>query len=889
MSQPTDRLTAALSDRYRIERELGAGGMATVYLAEDLKHDRKVAVKVLRPDLAAVVGGERFVTEIRTTANLQHPNILPLFDSGEADGFLFYVMPYVEGESLRERLERESQLPVDEAVGLAVKVANALDAAHEQGVIHRDIKPANILLSRGEPLVADFGIALAVQQAGGGRLTETGLSLGTPYYMSPEQATGEQRIGPPADVYALGCVLYEMLVGEPPFGGGTAQAVLGRIISGAPVTPTAERPSIPANVDAAIRCALEKLPADRFRGADDFARALRDPGFRHGAEVRGEVASAGVWKPLAIAASVVAGAVLAFSVAAGGGAEADPMDVGLPLEAPMAVAGVLPSMAVSDDGRFVVYEAERDGARELWYRSLESFEARPIPGTRGSFGTPFLSPDGSRVAFFVQDELRVTRVDGEGSPSVVGSANAAAGGRWREDGTLIYSDQDGRLLRFTDPESGPLQDLEVEYCLYPTLLAEETEVLCGGGAWKFVFSRTIDAPAGIHFWTRGDATNLPGANVRGAQFRVVDEEWLVYVAIDGTLMATRIEDFDARTVGRSVSMVSDVRRQTYTGAGQWGLTRDGTLVYAIGRNGEVGRLVELRPDGEVVPLPVEDAAYLRYEPSPDGSRLASVVEAVQGQELRVHDLRTGTREVVDEGFFIGYPAWSPDGGSLVYTRMVDRDDGYVLVRRDLDGMAEPVELLSGGDGSTYFQPSSWLAPDSLLLGVGGSGEAALMIDPRTPGARVDTLPFDPFFAAISPDRRWIAWAPQGEDRVLLQSWPDLGRRYTVSNRGNEARWLADGRLVFYSSADDEDVDVGAPGAVPLFVVEPNPDGEGPPGPAEVLHFDPRWSDTPGWSYSPSPSGGLIYSQGPDETRIHYLRVIPGWVDEMKAAVAEANR
>ena len=243
MTEPEERLRTALSERYRIEREIGAGGMATVYLAEDLKHHRKVALKVLKPELAAVVGAERFLAEIKTTANLQHPHILPLFDSGEADGFLFYVMPFVEGETLRDRIDREHQLPMDEAVRIATAVANALQAAHDKGVIHRDIKPANILLSGGEPLVADFGIALAVGAAGGGRLTETGLSLGTPHYMSPEQATGAQNIGPAADIYALGCVLYEMLVGEPPYTGSTAQVILGKIITGDPCLPTWTPPS----------------------------------------------------------------------------------------------------------------------------------------------------------------------------------------------------------------------------------------------------------------------------------------------------------------------------------------------------------------------------------------------------------------------------------------------------------------------------------------------------------------------------------------------------------------------------------------------------------------------------------------------------------------------
>ena len=214
MTGALERLRSSLSDRYTIERELGAGGMATVYLAEDLKHDRKIAIKVLRPELAAVIGAERFLKEIKTTANLQHPHILGLLDSGEVEGLLWYAMPFVAGESLRDRLQREKQLPIADAVRIATEVAGALDYAHRHGVIHRDIKPENILLHDGSALVADFGIALAASTAGT-RMTETGMSLGTPQYMSPEQAMGEREITPRSDVYALGCVLYEMLVGDP--------------------------------------------------------------------------------------------------------------------------------------------------------------------------------------------------------------------------------------------------------------------------------------------------------------------------------------------------------------------------------------------------------------------------------------------------------------------------------------------------------------------------------------------------------------------------------------------------------------------------------------------------------------------------------------------------
>ncbi|MDX1675155.1 MAG: serine/threonine-protein kinase, partial [Longimicrobiales bacterium] len=306
----TERLNAALEGHYRVERELGEGGMATVYLADDIKHDRKVALKVLKPELAAVVGAERFLAEIKTTAQLQHPHILPLHDSGEADSFLFYVMPFVEGESLREKLEREQQLPVEDALAIAEKVAAALQYAHEQDVVHRDIKPANILMSRGEPLVADFGIALALSQAGDGRITETGLSLGTPHYMSPEQAAGERTLDKRSDVYALGCVLYEMLTGQPPFGGPNAQTVLGRILTGDPDPVTEHRRSVPANVEAAVHKSLERLPADRFESAKAFSEALRNPSFRRSADPGRRYAAnpdaAGRWKRIALIAMAAA-------------------------------------------------------------------------------------------------------------------------------------------------------------------------------------------------------------------------------------------------------------------------------------------------------------------------------------------------------------------------------------------------------------------------------------------------------------------------------------------------------------------------------------------------------------------------------------------------------
>src|SRR6476660_6410329 len=326
MPELLSRLQLALADRYRIEGEIGAGGMATVYLAQDLRHDRRVALKLLRPELSAVIGAERVLAGIKLTANLQHPHILPLFDSGEAvvdnpegaQRFLFYVMPFVEGESLRARLNREKQLPVADALRIATEVAGALDYAHRHGVIHRDIKPENILLHDGSALVADFGIALAANKAGGNRMTETGMSLGTPHYMSPEQAMGEREITARSDVYALGCVLYEMLTGAPPFDGATAQAVVARVLTESPRSLRPQRKSIPPQVEAAVLTALEKLPADRFESAKTFADALADPGYGGGLIGTGTTVSRAAPRSGTSARRVLVPAVAALACAIAG-------------------------------------------------------------------------------------------------------------------------------------------------------------------------------------------------------------------------------------------------------------------------------------------------------------------------------------------------------------------------------------------------------------------------------------------------------------------------------------------------------------------------------------------------------------------------------------------
>src|SRR5216684_4711605 len=268
------RLRAALTGRYTIERELGRGGMATVYLAQDVKHRRRVAIKVLQSELAAALGSERFLREIKTAARLNHPHILPLHDSGEADGFLYYVMPYVEGESLRERLDREHQLPVEEAVHHGRSLAAALDYAHRQSIVHRDIKPENVMLYEGEAMVMDFGIAKAVSAAGSETLTQTGMMVGTPAYVSPEQAAGETNIDGRSDQYSLACVVYEMLSGERPFTGATAQAVLAKRFTETVKPLRAIRGNVPEYVERAVTRAMATDAGGRFATAAMFAQAL---------------------------------------------------------------------------------------------------------------------------------------------------------------------------------------------------------------------------------------------------------------------------------------------------------------------------------------------------------------------------------------------------------------------------------------------------------------------------------------------------------------------------------------------------------------------------------------------------------------------------------------
>src|SRR6266496_1256984 len=401
--------------------------MATVYLARDLKYERPVALKVLRAELSAILGGERFLREIRLTAALQHPHILPLLDSGEAGGFLYYVLPFVRGEALRERLNRERQLGLDDALTIIRQVASALDYAHHQSVVHRDIKPENILIHEGEAMLADFGIALAVKEAGGNRLTETGLSLGTPQYMSPEQATGDRTVDARSDVYSLGAVLYEMLAGEPPVTGPNAQAMIAKLITERPTHLRVARDTVPEGVDAAVAKALSKVPADRFPSAGDFASALQAGVAGARPQARRPVRE--LWIRVSAAAVVGLLAFGAWRLTRGG----SPVLVMGRSEQLTSDPGLEIQPAISPDGRLVAYSAGNSSRMRIFIRPAGGGRTIPLSDDSTAVETQARwSPDGSNLLFLTRGGVSVAPALGGSSRPVVAptSDNGATTAAW---------------------------------------------------------------------------------------------------------------------------------------------------------------------------------------------------------------------------------------------------------------------------------------------------------------------------------------------------------------------------------------------------------------------------------------------------------------------------
>ncbi len=887
MSDVARALNGVLAERYRVERELGAGGMATVYLAEDVRHRRKVALKVLHPELSAVLGSERFLKEIELTASLQHPHILPLFDSGEAAGQLYYVMPFVDGETLRTRLERERQLPVGDAVRLATEVADALQYAHGRAVVHRDIKPENILLQGGHALVADFGIALAVQQAGGQRMTQTGLSLGTPQYMSPEQAMGEKAIDARTDIYALGSVTYEMLVGEPPFSGPTVQSIVAKVLTERPMPPTAVRDTVPPGVEHAVLTALAKLPADRFASAAEFAAALKaDLPAARGVSVspngrttarRTKVLVAGLCLTTAAALAVAAWAV----ATRGSGASDSPIglfDAVLPDSAPLsrvrAVAATgfgtsINHISVSPAGDFVVYAAQRGDSTMLWYRSLVDGAAHAIPGTADG-AAPRISPDGRRIAFVAGTGAFVVPIAG-GEPRRLLDGDAPSTLEWVSPTRLLVLGSDGYIIRWIDPEVGVVEQrsfVNGGRCTFGQWLPEDRRLLCGYYETATILDPATSAMQPVR--TRA-ADGSPGIVVAGAAFRLIDDAYLVYVSLDGNLLAAPY-DRRTRTIGRSVTVSTGISRDAL-GAVQLDLSPSGLLAFAPATGGADAQLVVLRQGAAAVPLPIEHAPFLRFDLSPDRRQLAAVVGVPGGEELRFYDLRTGRRQSWIKGTRVNMPLWSPRGDRVVI-RVQDGTHAAILSGTP-NAAGAPDTLMSSDVASSIPDAADYVDERTILVR-----------DIRTPGVyridlsakpvRMDTLFTDAFFPTVSPDRKHFAWQNAATNQIFVADYPPGAKRQQVATGAVEPIWLSSTELLYRSS-------------VTWYKVRIDPASGEPLGAPVSWGRDSRFLDTPGWSNRPSRDGGIIYSQGLSQGDTRYLRFIPDFVRRMKRAVDEANR
>ena len=731
------RLTTALEERYRIERQLGAGGMATVYLATDVKHDREVALKVLRPELGAVLGTERFLAEIKITARLDHPHILTLIDSGVAGGFLYYVLPLVRGESLRDKLDREKQLTLDEALAITKQIAGALDYAHRQGVVHRDIKPENILLLEGEAMLADFGIALAVKEAGGNRLTETGLSLGTPQYMSPEQATGDRMLDARSDLYSLAAVLYEMLAGEPPVTGPTAQAMIAKLMTERPVHLRVVRPSVPEHVDAAVAKALDKTPADRFASAGEFSRALD---MRSASGTTGAITAPmpSVPVPRSMRRGVVLGGIaLAALLLAGAG-----LLLGRRRAAP-AAPGLAP-VALRD-------------------RTQLTFT--------GNVYASAISADGKQLAFITHDckqgrcgyAVDVQDVGGTSTHRILDAATAAYGLEWSPDRrNLIFVGTIGRRWGF--------------YLLSAL-----------GGTPRFL------ASSAAMFYAGGDSLLIapPLSNLDSVfQIKVASLEGTVRDSIRVAGMGTGINGLSVSPGGKwIVALIVQKGRGFWQVFDRSGKVADQVLNSCTCPGRITADALWLTRSG----TGFESIVRLAIDPAT--GKLATRQDTLLSGGFNSFSVTAdGTTLVVDDGT-ADYSLWATNGKDALEGRFpaepllksstringqLSPDGALVLVRRNLpspSGRTEPrfsIIPFAGGaerplDAKGTPRGAFWV--DSVTVAIGGQSATGVhlsLLDARTgaPGRSLD-LPDSLVQSVVVLPDGW-AWIPATNDRVVVQ-------------------------------------------------------------------------------------------------------------------------
>ncbi len=820
-----DALRTGLIDRYRIERELGSGGMATVYLAHDLRHDRDVAIKVLHPDLGAALGSERFLAEIRTTARLQHPHILPLLDSGavrlshpersslsggegsEVEGppsVFYYVMPLVTGESLRGRLERERQLPLGDAIQIASEVASALDYAHRQGVIHRDIKPENILLHDGQALVADFGIALAVQHAGGARMTQTGLSLGTPQYMSPEQAMGERAIDARTDIYALGAVTYEMLAGEPPFTGPTVQAIVAKVLSERPVPLHTIRDTVPPGVEQAIFTALAKLPADRFTTAAEFAAALQSGRASAttalGAATPSRTHPRTRWRDPVVLALAGLTALLAFTTwhatRIGGMADDFVMRAVVAGDAGPVAAGTM-----SPDGRSVAYPGALGAGsrRVLFVRRLDEVVSREVPGTTAP-AVPVFSPDGQWIAY-VEARRRLVKIPvAGGTPIPLGDVPDAGGLDWSPDGELIVGAgvDEGLLgLSRVSADGGPMRVFTRVDTTRGELSHQAPVVIDDGAAVLFSIRKAGDDFEVGAASLRADEPHM-AVGVRGRPLGVLDGQ-LVSLDREGILWAVGFDVGQFRVRGAPVQVLDGIRLQSGPGLRSAFLSRTGALTYLTGDADR--RLVWVDRNGAARPAIEGLRDYAHLALSPEGDRVALTINSGAKRDIWIQDLGTGTLTPLTSVGSARNPMWTPDGRRIVFGATL-AGGRTAFWSQDADGSGAPTL-------AAVPQHNPWLAhlsPDGRQIVYNAISSRTfnletVSLDSASPSTVLEGSPTAAeIWGRYSPDGRWIAYTSDESGRMeiyIRASTPGGGRVPVSVNGGRRPVWSRDGRRLYY--------------------------------------------------------------------------------------------
>ncbi|MHB1068965.1 MAG: protein kinase domain-containing protein [Gemmatimonadaceae bacterium] len=794
------RLNAALEGRYRIERELGTGGMATVFLADDLKHDRKVALKVLKPELAAVLGAERFVVEIKTTAALQHPHILPLFDSGTADSFLFYVMPYIQGETIREKLNRETQFGVDEAVRIAREVADALDYAHRHGVIHRDIKPENLLLHDGRAMVMDFGIALAVSAAAGGRMTETGLSLGTPHYMSPEQATAEKDLTPRADVYSLATVLYEMLTGNPPHTGATVQQIIMKIITEAVEPVTKYRKTVPPHVVGAVARALEKLPADRFESAKEFREALGSEGYSYATAAAGLTAatpagsSAGRFGGRRATLAVWGLAAVAVVAAGAGWMRRTPEPPFRRVD--LTFGALVPAqpgwIAVSSDGAMLAVAGAIGNDPAIYVRHLDGdADFRKVPGTE-SGSAPAFSPDNQWIVFrrVTDRSLVKVNVNGGGAVTLVsGGALDPYAPHWGDDGRIVFSGPTGNGIVSSSGGDGKL--LPKIAGRTPFLLPDGSGVLfsTGGGVMLYEFK----TDTAIVLLPSGRApTYVPSGH-------------LLYSASEGGLFAVPFDLKRHRVTGAPARVLERVGGTI--GTRGYSVSRAGILVQydADGSGGgSFNDLVIFNPGrgADTVRLPRARHGLPRF--SQDGRAIAMEVvsESRSGQsDIFTVDLVTGTYTQLTFDGDNDEPAWSPDGKRVAFDKQMP-PSGEDLHVKPADNSGAERRITTTHSGEVGLQ--QWIDDKTLLYTnvIPGRANDIFTVGADSGASPVSYLqtPFAETNPRLSSDRKYLAFLSNetGINQLWMRDYPVPKGKWNLSRgEASAPRWSPDGSAVYF--------------------------------------------------------------------------------------------